>query len=1375
MPANSTSLYSYTTSNANVSSSNFTSLYQPGSGAVKPQIPYGDANVVFLLENGTVAGNTVANIVADGLITATGNIVTSAYFIGDGSQLSNISAGNIVGAYGNANVVNLLANFGSNAISTTGNVTAGYFFGNGSQLTGLPATYSNAQVAAYLASGTVTSNIITSGNVSGTYIIGDGSALTNITGANVVGSVANATYANSSGLAVYVTGNTQANITSVGTLTSLSVSGNTTVSNVNSSGTISTSGNIDAQGTISATGNIVTAGYFVGNFAGNITGNITVPGSNTQVLFNTNGNADAVGGFTYDKGSNTMTVLGVVSAQGNVIAGNVSTTGIYTGNGSGLTSITGANVVGNVADAVHAYFADTANAVAGANVTGNVGNAVHAYFADVANSVSGANVSGAVANAVYADSSGLAVYVTGNAQANITSVGTLTGLNSSGNISAAGNITGNYFIGNGSQLTGLPAGYSNADVSNYLASGTNTANIITTGNISGNYILGNGSQLTGLPATYSNANVSSFLAAFGSNSISTTGNITAGYFAGDGSQLSNINAGNIIGSYGNSNVAGYLASGNVTSNIITTANVSAAYVVGNGSALTSITGANVTGSVANAVYADTAGLAAYVTGNAQANITSVGTLTSLSVSGNVDAGNLRTTGIVSATGGLTTADGITATGNISTSGNIIGAYLWGDGSNITGVVAGSKSVRIEVKNTSGGTLAKGTPVYATGTVGASTIVEVSASRADTPTTMPALGLLESSLAINGQGYAISVGTLTTTDTSTYTTGQELYVAATGGLTASRPTNANVVQTLGIVGRVDASNGSIEVNIWNINSLPNLGSGNIWIGNAAAFPTQTTLATYTGNIGAGNISVSGNVVAGYFVGDGSYLSNINAGNITGAYGNSNVSDYLASGTNTANIITTGNVSGTYIIGNGSALTNLPAANIVGNVANATLAEYVTNNAQANITSVGTLTSLSVSGNTTSGNLLTAGLVSATGNVTGNWVIGTSALQAARTSVLGNIVAAPGNITIARTFGSDGIYAPDGSSASVMANGQVIMGYGYNGNVNANAISTNSQGQGTRFLFWDYVQRANTAAQGRQITAARVTELTANVTNANFREIALAGHMQVGGGSAGYSASTTTPFFFNGLNGRLQFGNDGSGGPNVGNIVSSHGTAMVATIATYGGSNVGNSLALLLNNQSFSTSNVTNMIGLGFFGTQTAANTVANWYGIAHTGSNSTFGFSIPNSTRAQTTNYYYLYNTDDLAQNQMGPLRSYQEVNYTSGTSGTVDVNKQNGQVQTIALAGNVTIGSFTNFVTTATVTANAVTKTTQQTDTVTLIIKQGATPYTVTMPTGNAAIKYAGNVSAVGATANAVTMVSITGANISGTVTYMVTVSPEFV
>ena len=50
--------------------------------------------------------------------------------------------------------------------------------------------------------------------------------------------------------------------------------------------------------------------------------------------------------------------------------------------------------------------------------------------------------------------------------------------------------------------------------------------VSATGNITGSYFIGNGSQLTGI-SSYSDSNVVTLLAAFGSNNISTTGNITA--------------------------------------------------------------------------------------------------------------------------------------------------------------------------------------------------------------------------------------------------------------------------------------------------------------------------------------------------------------------------------------------------------------------------------------------------------------------------------------------------------------------------------------------------------------------------------------------------------------------------------------------------------------------------------------------------------------------------------------------------------------------------------------------------------------------------------------------------------------------------------
>jgi hypothetical protein len=107
------------------------------------------------------------------------------------------------------------------------------------------------------------------------------------------------------------------------------------------------------------------------------------------------------------------------------------------------------------------------------------------------------------------------------------------------------------YRGDGSQLTGVVQ--PGAPTTTVSATGNITGgNIITTGqvsaigNITGNYVLGNGSQLTGLPATYSNANVSAFLptysGALAGSSASVTGNITGSYIIGNGSQLTGLGA-----------------------------------------------------------------------------------------------------------------------------------------------------------------------------------------------------------------------------------------------------------------------------------------------------------------------------------------------------------------------------------------------------------------------------------------------------------------------------------------------------------------------------------------------------------------------------------------------------------------------------------------------------------------------------------------------------------------------------------------------------------------------------------------------------------------------------------------------------------------
>ena len=134
------------------------------------------------------------------------------------------------------------------------------------------------------------------------------------------------------------------------------------------------------------------------------------------------------------------------------------------------------------------------------------------------------------------------------------------------------------------------------------------------------------------------------------------------------------------------------------------------------------------------------------------------------------------------------------------------------------------AIHIPVKNVSGGTLLKGTPVYATGAVGASGAVEVEASLAGTAATMPAMGLLDQDLAHNGQGDVVVSGVLQNIDTVTpgYKVGYELYVDPSGGLTATRPTGrSHLVQKIGKVIREQQNTGEILVQgAGRTNDVPN---------------------------------------------------------------------------------------------------------------------------------------------------------------------------------------------------------------------------------------------------------------------------------------------------------------------------------------------------------------------------------------------------------------------------------------------------------------------------------------------------------------------------------------------------------------------------
>jgi len=394
--------------------------------------------------------------------------------------------------------------------------------------------------------------------------------------------------------------NAQPNITSVGTLTSVSVSGNANVGNLNTAGNV---------------------------IASQVTANSNGTGNNFKV-----GDDAYIGDINI---VNTMVVKGQQDGtQGYIVFGNTNTTNYIGRNGSNAITVTGAfSVTGN------------------ANV-GNIG-ATGGVFTTVAGSLTTA------------------------AQPNITSTGTLAGLEVSGSITPSANIT--YDLGNTTNRF-KDLYLSNSTI--YLGGQTISANssgVIMSGNLSAN-ITGN---VTG------NATTAATVTTAAQPNITSTGTLVSLSVSG------NANIGN-IGTAGLITATGNINGGNI--------NATAFYGAGTG--LTSIPGGNVTGAVAYATTSNSvaganvsgtvssATTAGTVTTAAQPNITSIGTLTSLSVSGNANVGNLGTGGLITATGNITggnlvTGGAVSASGNASVLGIKTDNYYYANGVSIS--FAGSYS------------------------------------------------------------------------------------------------------------------------------------------------------------------------------------------------------------------------------------------------------------------------------------------------------------------------------------------------------------------------------------------------------------------------------------------------------------------------------------------------------------------------------------------------------------------------------------------------------------------------------------------------------------------------------------------------------------
>ena len=181
------------------------------------------------------------------------------------------------------------------------------------------------------------------------------------------------------------------------------------------------------------------------------------------------------------------------------------------------------------------------------------------------------------------------------------------------------------------------------------------------------------------------------------------------------------------------------------------------------------------------------------------------------------------------------AGGTTDTGSLLTTASADYSeitFTKGDGSTFI-VDTTPNQLIASVKNISGGTLVKGTPVHVTASASppAGFVSEVVAADAGVAGLMPAHYILEEDLADGAEGNGIITGKIQGVDTSAFTEGATIYVAVGGGYTDTKPTGStNLIQNIGVVTKVDGSNGGGEVfGAGRTNDLPNLLQNYVWIG------------------------------------------------------------------------------------------------------------------------------------------------------------------------------------------------------------------------------------------------------------------------------------------------------------------------------------------------------------------------------------------------------------------------------------------------------------------------------------------------------------------------------------------------------------------
>ena len=879
----------------------------------------------------------------------------------------------------------------SNVLNTDGNVIAGNIISVDGTFTGnlyvAGQVYGNIIYNSLNIVGVINTQTI----VSGAYY-GDGNGLSNLNASNITGTISN-TNLPPSGVVAGTYGSS-ANVSQV---------------------------TIDQYGLVTSASNIGILSSQWSTVAGNVAyqngvsiGTLNAPpdGSNLYVLGSAN-ITDVLNVSTLYVnsatvfGSATLNVFGI-SNLNSVLAS------LYIGNGSALSNLNSSNLVGNVAAANVASSVTNPsqpNITSVGTLTGLTVNGL--LVASNGSAISNLNSSNLVGNVAAAN---VASSVTNPSQPNITSVGTLTGLTVNGllvasNASGLTNVNASNLVGNVAAAN-VASSVTDPAQPNITSVGTLTG-LTVSGILQANLLSGNGSGISningsnivstvGTAQSVTNAAQPNITSVGTLTSLSVTGSLVAGTISGDGAGITDIHPSSITGTVATANSVVQPSQPNITSvGTLTSLTVSGIFnsnlISGNGSAISNINGANVS----------TVGTAQSVITAAQPNITSLGILNSLNVSGISNLNSIITSLITGNGSGISNINssnltGTISTGNFPTSG--VTAGLYGSGANVSSVtvdqygrITAASNIAITASQWTSNT---GNTIYYANYVGigdtfvpsanlhvignayvsnsvTTTNIFFTNSIQDTnlPTTSVTPGEYGSvanipQIVVDQYGRLTSASNISFIATSQWTS-VDSNVAFGNGVSIGTLSNPPVGSNLYVLG---------NANIETINTL----SANI---DTLVVPTQ--LNVVSANILTANITI-GNVVTG----------NITTLNVTTAANITNLTVHTRANLVSSNIITANIASSNIVTGNVTTLNVTTAANIT-NLTVRTLANMFSSNIiTANISTgnivTGNVTTLNVStaanitnltvrtlANLVSANITTANIASGnivTGNVT-----------------------------------------------------------------------------------------------------------------------------------------------------------------------------------------------------------------------------------------------------------------------------------------------------------------------------------------------------------------------------------------------------------